>query len=57
MENNYFIDSDKLSGSALKRKHELENNPSARTNHMEYMDGMEQIKSDIRDKILSAMER
>lgn len=56
MENNYFIDSDKLSGSALKRKHELENNPSARTNHMEYMDGMEQIKSDIRDKILSAME-
>lgn len=56
MENNYFIDSDKLSGSALKRKHELENNPSARTNHMEYMDGMEQIKSDIRDKVLSAME-
>lgn len=56
MENNYFIDSDKLSESALKRKHELENNPSARTNHMEYMDGMEQIKSDIRDKVLSAME-
>lgn len=56
MKNNYFIDSDKLSESALKRKHELENNPSARTNHMEYMDGMEQIKSDIHDKVLSAME-
>ncbi len=56
MENNYFVDSDKLSESALKKKHELENNPSVRTNHMEYMDGMEQINSDIREKILSAME-
>lgn len=56
MENNYFVDSDKLSESALKKKHELENNPSVRTNHMEYMDGMEQIDSDIREKILSAME-
>ena len=55
MENNYFIDSDKLSGSALKKKHELENNPSVRTNHMEYMDGMEKINSDIRDRIISAM--
>ncbi|MDE5620734.1 MAG: 2-iminoacetate synthase ThiH [Ruminococcus sp.] len=56
MENNYFIDSDKLSESALKRKHELENNLAVRKNHMEYMDGMEQIKSDIRGKVLSAME-
>lgn len=56
MENNYFVDSNKLSESALKRKHELENNPSVRTSHMEYMDGMEQINSDIREKILSAME-
>lgn len=56
MENNYFVDSDKLSESALKRKHELENNPSVRTSHMEYMDGMEQINSDIREKILSVME-
>lgn len=55
MENNYFIDSDKLSEKALKKKHELENNPSVRTNHMEYMSGMEQINSDIRDKILSEM--
>ncbi len=56
MENNYFIDSEKLSESALKRKHELENNPSVRTNHMEYMDGMEQIKSDIFDKVISEMK-
>ena len=55
MENNYFIDSDKLSESALRKKHELENNPSVRTNHMEYMDGMEKIDSDIRDRIISAM--
>ena len=56
MNNNYFVDSDKLSESALKRKHELENNPSARTNHMEYMDGMEQIKSDIFEKVISEMK-
>lgn len=55
MDNNYFVDSDKLSESALKRKHELENNPFVRTNHMEYMDGMEQIDSDIREKVITAM--
>ncbi|MCM1506720.1 MAG: 2-iminoacetate synthase ThiH [Ruminococcus flavefaciens] len=57
MENNYFIDSDKLSEKALKKKHELENNPSVRTDHMEYMSGMEQINSDIRDKIISEMNK
>lgn len=56
MENNYFVDSEKLSESALKIKHELENNPSARTNHMEYMDGMEKIKSDIFSKVISEMQ-
>ncbi|MCM1314222.1 MAG: 2-iminoacetate synthase ThiH [Alistipes senegalensis] len=55
MENNYFIDSDKLSESALKKKHELENNPAVRTNHMDYMDGMEKINSNIFDKIISAI--
>lgn len=56
MENNYFIDSNSLSESALKRKHELENNPSVRSDHMKYMNGMEQINSDIYNKILSTME-
>ncbi|MCM1132559.1 MAG: 2-iminoacetate synthase ThiH [Ruminococcus flavefaciens] len=56
MENKYFIDSENLSESALNRKHELENNPSARTNHMEYMNGMERIKSDIFDKVISEMK-
>ncbi|MDE5854723.1 MAG: hypothetical protein K2H19_06630 [Ruminococcus sp.] len=57
MNNNYFIDSDKLSESVLKKKHELENSPSVRTNHMEYMEGMEHIKSDIFDKEISEMNR
>lgn len=52
----YFIDSENLSEDALKKKHELENNPASRTNHMEYMDGMERIKSDIMDKVLSEVE-
>lgn len=56
MENNFFIDSEKLSESALKRKHELETDPAARTNHMEYMEGMEKINSDIYDKVISAMK-
>ncbi len=54
-ENQFFIDSDKLSEKALEHKHMLENDPSSRTNHMEYMEGMEQIESDIMDKVLSAM--
>ena len=41
-ENQFFIDSDKLSEAALERKHKLETDPSSRTNHMEYMPGMEQ---------------
>ena len=46
-ENQFFIDSDKLSEAALERKHKLETDPSSRTNHMEYMPGMEQIREQI----------
>ncbi len=56
MDNKYFVDSDKLSEAALKKKHELENNPQSRTNHMEYMNGMEQIQSDICGKVIAEME-
>lgn len=56
MENQFFVDSDKLSEKALERKHRLENDPSSRTNHMEYMEGMERIKSDIMDKVIGQME-
>ena len=55
-ENQFFIDSDKLSGEALAHKHLLETDPSSRTNHMEYMDGMERISPEIREKTLAAME-
>ena len=56
MDNNYFVDSDKLSSAALEKKHRLENDPSVRTDHMAYMEGMEQINSDIMDKVMSEMD-
>lgn len=55
MENEYLIDSESLSPEALKRKHQLENDPSCRTDHMAYMEGQEQIQSDIREKVMSAV--
>ncbi len=56
-ENKFFVDSEKLSGAALEKKHCLERDPSCRTDHMAYMEGMEQIDSDIREKVLSQMEQ
>ena len=56
MDNKYFVDSEYLSDEALKKKHALENDPSCRTDHMKYMEGMEQIDSDIMDKVISQME-
>lgn len=55
-ENQFFVDSGKLSEQALERKHRIETDPSARTDHMEYMEGMEHISSDIMEKVLSQME-
>ena len=55
MENSFFVDSQFLSEEALKKKHDLENNPSSRTNHMEYMEGMEVIESDICSKVIGEM--
>ena len=52
----YFIDSDKLPQAALERKHRLEQDPSFRTDHMKYLDDMEIIESDVKDKVLKAME-
>ena len=43
MENQFFVDADNLSEEGLAKKHRLETDPSCRTNHMEYMEGMEQI--------------
>ena len=46
MENQFFIDA-----------HQLETDPSSRKNHMEYLPGMEQISSDICQKVIAQMER
>ena len=56
MDNEYIINSGKLSDSALRRKNELENDPSSRTDHMKYMEGQEQINSDILQKVLAQMD-
>lgn len=54
-ENQFFVDSARLSAAALEKKHRIEQDPSCRSNHMEYMEGMEQIKSDVMEKVLSQM--
>ena len=56
MENQFFVDSNHLSSDALEKKHRLESDPQSRTNHMEYMEGMEQINSDIMKKVLSQVD-
>lgn len=56
MDNQYFVDSKFLSPAALEKKHRLENDPTCRKNHMEYLPGMEQIKSDICEKVMSEMK-
>lgn len=56
MENQFLVDSEHLSPEALAKKHRLENDPTSRTNHMEYMSGMEVIESDICEKVMTQME-
>ncbi len=55
MDNRFFVDGEHLSPATLEKKHKLETDPASRTNHMEYMEGMEQIQSDIMGKVLSEM--
>ena len=55
MENQFFVDSKKLSPKTLEKKHRLETDPSCRKNHMEYLPGMEQIDSDICENVISRM--
>ena len=56
MDQQFFVDSSYLSKEALEKKHRLETDPSFRTNHMEYLPGMEQIHSDVCQKVLSQMD-
>ena len=55
-ENQFFVDSSRLGEEALKVKHRLEQDPTSRSNHMEYMPGMERIQSDIMEKVLYEMD-
>ncbi len=52
MDNQYFVDSEFLSPAALKKKHELETNPAARKDIMEYLPGMEVIQSNVRGQVM-----
>ena len=54
--NQFFIDSTRLSEAALQKKHQIEQDPSCRTDHMAYMEGMEQINSDVMTKVLDQMQ-
>ena len=56
MENQFFVDSEHLSSKALLKKHRLENEPAFRSNHMEYMEGMEIIESDVCSKVMEQMK-
>lgn len=52
MENEFYVDSQFLSEKALELKHRLENDPSSRTDHLAYMEGMEKIDSDVCEKVM-----
>ena len=51
----FFVDSGHLTPEALAKKHRLENDPSSRKNHMEYLPGMEVIESDVCAKVMEQM--
>lgn len=55
MENNFLIDSDELTETALKRKHQIETDPSSRVDHMKYLPGMDVIESDVCSKVMEQM--
>ncbi len=55
MDNRFFVDSEFLSEEALLKKHELENDPKSRKNHMEYLPGMEIIESDVCESVIKQM--
>ena len=55
MNNDFYVDSERLSEAALEKKHRLEQDPSSRTDHMAYLPDMEQIDSDIMEKVMAHM--
>ena len=55
MENQFFVDSEFLSEEALEKKHRIENDPSFRQNHLEFLPGMEIIESDVCKNVMEQM--
>ena len=53
MDNRYFVDSEFLSPAALEKKHRLEQDPASRADPMAYLPGMEDIHSDLSQRVLS----
>ncbi len=56
MENQFFVDSEFLSEKALEKKHRLETDTSFRISHMEYMEGMERIESDVYSSVMKHVQ-
>ncbi len=56
IDNHFFVDSDNLSLAAIEKKHRIERDPSARSDHMKYMKDMERIDSDIMGKVINQMK-
>ena len=55
MDNQFIIESKNLPTNILNKKHQLENDPSSRSNHLKYLPDMEQINSDIQGKVLKSV--
>ena len=55
MENQFFVDSGHLSSEALAKKHRIENDPTSRKSHMEYLPGMEIIESEVCSQVMAEM--
>ena len=54
--NEFFVDSGKLGPAAIEKKHRIEQDPAARSNHMEYLDDMDRIDSRVREDVIRRME-
>ena len=55
MDNQFIIESNNLPANVLNKKHQLENDPSTRIDHMKYLPDMEQINSDVLNKVIEQM--
>ncbi len=52
----FLVDAPSLSRKALERKHQIEQDPHARTDHMAYLPSMDQISPEVRERVLGHME-